>query len=208
MGRQAVRASRRRSATLPGIDGCRTRSGRRSSTASPACTSAIGRSRSTARKCRRSFPALVIHALNNYESQKKNGSGIYYYMPKIETWQEARLVGTLLKTLEEAMGVPRGTLKIKMLNERAEFALQQEVDQWVLRENLIGPNVGRWDYINSREDMFRHDPAMVIPESRTPVTMTEPSMSYYTRRNALLALLAGGDADWRHGGADAEPARA
>ncbi|HYS26933.1 MAG TPA: hypothetical protein VEP46_15080 [Vicinamibacterales bacterium] len=136
------------------------------------------------------IPGLVIHALNNYESQKKNGSGIYYYIPKLESWQEATLVGTLLKTLEEAMGVPRGTIKIKTLNERAEFALQQEVIEWVLRENLIGPNVGRWDYINSREDMFHHDPSMVFPNP-SAVTMTEPSMSYYTRRNALLALLAG-----------------
>ena len=137
------------------------------------------------------IPALVIHALNNYESQKKNGSGIYYYIPKVETWEEARLVSRLLKAMEEAMGLARGSLKIKMLNERAEYALQQEVIQWVLRENLIGPNVGRWDYLNSREEMFRHDPAMVIPDPNT-VTMTEPSMSYYTRRNALLALLAGG----------------
>ena len=137
------------------------------------------------------IPALVIHTLNNYESQKKNGSGIYFYVPKIETWQEARLVGTLLKRLEELAGLTRGSLKIKMLNERAEYALQQEAIMWVLRENLIGPNVGRWDYISSREEMFRHDPAMVIPDPNT-VVMTEPSMSYYTMRNALLALLAGG----------------
>ena len=137
------------------------------------------------------IPALVIHALNNYESQKKNGSGIYYYIPKIETWQEARLVARLLRELERAMGLSRGSLKIKMLNERAEYALQQEVIMWVLRENLVGPNVGRWDYLNSREEMFRHDPAMVIPDPNT-VTMTEPSMSYYTMRNALLALLSGG----------------
>jgi malate synthase len=39
--------------------------------------------------------------------------------------------------------------------------------------------------------MFRHDPAMVIPDPNT-VTMTEPSLTYYTMRNALLALLAGG----------------
>ena len=137
------------------------------------------------------IPGLVIHALNNYESQKKNGSGIYYYIPKVETWQEARLVARLLRGLERAMGMPRGSLKIKMLNERAEYALQQEVILWVLRENLIGPNVGRWDYLNSREEMFRHDPAMVIPDPNT-ITMTEPSMTYYTMRNALLALLAGG----------------
>jgi malate synthase len=137
------------------------------------------------------IPALVIHALNNYDAQLANGSGVYYYVPKIETWQEARLVSRLLKQLEEAIGLQRGTLKIKMLNERAEYALQQEAIMWVLRENLIGPNVGRWDYLNSREEMFRHDPAMVIPDPHT-VTMTEPSLSYYTMRNALLALLAGG----------------
>jgi malate synthase len=136
------------------------------------------------------IPALVIHALSNYDSQKKNGSGIYYYVPKIETWQEARLVAILLKRLEETIGLRRGTLKIKMLNERAEYALQQELIMWVLRENLVGPNVGRWDYINSREEMFRHDRAMVIPDPNT-ILMTEPSMSYYTMRNALLALLAG-----------------
>ncbi|MGH9161589.1 MAG: hypothetical protein ACRD2X_16605, partial [Vicinamibacteraceae bacterium] len=136
------------------------------------------------------IPALVIHALNNYDAQKRHGSGIYYYVPKIESWQEAQLVGRLLKSLEAAMGVARGSLKIKMLNERAEFVLQQEVIQWVLRENLIGPNVGRWDYLNSREDMFHHDPDMVIPNPGA-VTMTEPTMTGYTRRNALLALLAG-----------------
>jgi malate synthase len=137
------------------------------------------------------IPALIFHAVVNYDTQKKNGSGIYYYVPKVETWQEARLVAKLLKMLEMALGLPRGTLKIKMLNERAEYALQQETIMWVLRENLIGPNVGRWDYLNSREEMFRSDPSMVIPDPNT-VTMTEPSLTYYTMRNALLAVLAGG----------------
>jgi len=137
------------------------------------------------------IPALIFHAVSNYDTQKKNGSGVYYYIPKIETWQEARLVAELLKKVEEALGLKRGSLKIKMLNERAEYALQQEAIMWVLRENLIGPNVGRWDYLNSREEMFRHDPDMVIPDPNT-VTMTEPSLTYYTMRNALLALLAGG----------------
>jgi malate synthase len=136
------------------------------------------------------IPALVIHALNNYASQERRGSGIYFYIPKLEAWSEARIVGRLLRDLEAAMGLERGRIKIKMLNERAEFLLQQELIQWVLRENLIGPNVGRWDYINSREEMGRHDADMTIPNP-TAVTMTEPSMTGYTRRNALMALLAG-----------------
>src|SRR5581483_3648699 len=38
------------------------------------------------------IPALVFHAVMNYDAQRKNGSGVYYYVPKIETWQEAKLV--------------------------------------------------------------------------------------------------------------------
>ncbi len=153
------------------------------------------------------FPPSSSTRSTTSTSQQRNGSGIYYYIPKIETWQEARLVGDAAEGARRGDGRPRGTLKIKMLNERAEYALQQEVIMWVLRENLIGPNVGRWDYINSREEMFRHDPAMVIPNPHT-ITMTESSMIYYTMRNALLALLAGGMPIGGHGGADAEPARA
>ena len=151
------------------------------------------------RTFRRSFPALVIHALNNYESQKRNGSGIYYYIPKIETWQEARLVGTLLKWLEEAMGIARGTLKIKMLNERAEYALQQEVDH-------VGP-AREPDRAERRALGLHQQPRRHVPPRSghghprsNAVTMTEPSMSYYTRRNALLALSPAPcpSAAWRH----------
>ena len=185
---------------------CRRRSGRRSFTVFPDCTSQNRQISLDGEQVPAMIPALVIHAVSNYDTQKKNGSGVYYYVPKIETWQEARLVSRLLKRLEEALGLPRGSLKIKMLNERAEYALQQEAIMWVLRENLIGPNVGRWDYLNSREEMFRHDPQMVIPDPNT-VTMTEPSLTYYTMRNALLALLAGGMPIGGHGGADAESRR-
>ena len=194
VGRQAVRASdqeagRASRASTRSI--CRRRSGRRFSIACPGLHLQNRQISLDGEQVPAMIPALLMHAVNNYDTQKKNGSGVYYYVPKIETWQEARLVSSLLKSVEEALGLPRGTLKIKMLNERAEYALQQEAIMWVLRENLIGPNVGRWDYLNSREEMFRHDPAMVIPDPNT-VTMTEPSLTYYTMRNALLALLAGG----------------
>ncbi len=29
------------------------------------------------------IPALIIHAVSNYDTQKKNGSGIYYYVPAL-----------------------------------------------------------------------------------------------------------------------------
>ena len=189
--RSCIRRRRRAASRASTRSICRRRSGRRFSIACPGLHLQNRQISLDGEQVPAMIPALVMHAVNNYDTQKKNGSGVYYYVPKIETWQEARLVSSLLKKVEEALGLPRGTLKIKMLNERAEYALQQEAIMWVLRENLIGPNVGRWDYLNSREEMFRHDPAMVIPDPNT-VTMTEPSLSYYTMRNALLALLAGG----------------
>ena len=137
------------------------------------------------------IPALVIHTLNNFDSQKRNGSGIYFYIPKIETPQEALLVARLLKALEEAIGARRGEIKIEMLNERARYTANQELIMWVLRDWLIGPNVGRWDYINSRIEMLKDDPAGVFPDPHT-VGMTDATMSEYTRRNALLTLLVQG----------------
>ena len=137
------------------------------------------------------IPALIIHTLNNYDAQRKNGSGIYFYVPKIETPNEAHLVGSLLKSLEEAIGVPRGTIKIEMLNERARYTANQELIMWVLRDYLVGPNVGRWDYINSRIEMSKDRKTGVFPDPHT-VGMTDLTMSEYTRRNALLTALVGG----------------
>ncbi|OGR57043.1 MAG: hypothetical protein A2034_01290, partial [Elusimicrobia bacterium GWA2_38_7] len=133
--------------------------------------------------------AMVIHVLNNYESLKKNGSGIYFYIPKIETPQEALLIAKLLKALEEEIGVPRGTIKIEMLHERIRFTQNQEAIMWVLRDWLIGPNVGRWDFIASRVEMGKDDPNMVLPNPHD-IKMTDETMTEYTRRNAILTVLA------------------
>lgn len=137
------------------------------------------------------IPALILHTLNNFDTQKRNGSGIYFYVPKIETPEEALLVAKLLKTLEEAIGARRGEIKIEMLNERARYTANLELIMWVLRDWLIGPNVGRWDYINSRIEMLKDSPSGLFPDPHT-VGMTDPTMTEYTRRNALLTLLVEG----------------
>ena len=137
------------------------------------------------------IPALVLHTLNNYDSQQSNRSKIYFYVPKIETPSEGLLVAKLLKRLEEAIGAARGMIKIEMLNERGRYSANQEAIMWVLRHWLVGPNVGRWDYINSRIEMGKDDKNLVFPDPHT-VGMTDPTMTAYTRRNALLTLLVNG----------------
>jgi malate synthase len=135
--------------------------------------------------------AMAIHLLENFDAQRRRGSGIHFYVPKIETAEEARLVARLLRGLEEAARLERGTVKIEMLNERARYAAQQELIMWVLRDWLVGANVGRWDFINSRIEMLKESRDGIFPDPHG-VGMTDPTMTEYTRRNALLTLLVGG----------------
>lgn len=137
------------------------------------------------------IPALVLHTLNNYDSQQAHQSGIYFYIPKIETPQEGLVVAKILTILEDTIHVSRGTIKIEMLNERGRYSANQESIMWVLRHWLVGPNVGRWDYINSRIEMGKDDKHLVFPDPQT-VGMTDPTMTAYTRRNALLTLMVNG----------------
>ncbi len=136
--------------------------------------------------------AFTIHLLNNYDAQKENESNVYFYVPKIESPEEALIISKILKRFEETLGLERGSIKIEMLNERGTYAAQQEVILWILRENLIGPNVGRWDYINGRFEMVKDDPSKVFPDPNS-VGMTEASMTEYTRRNALITVLVTGN---------------
>ena len=133
--------------------------------------------------------AFVMNILTNYDSQARNNTGLYHYMPKVETPQEAMLVAKILKTLEATINVPRGTLKIEMLNERGTYAKDQEVIMWILRKNLIGANVGRWDYINSLIHMHKDNPNAVFADPHT-ISMVAPPLHAYTRRDAIMCLLA------------------
>jgi len=135
--------------------------------------------------------AAAIYVLNNYDALTQNGWGTYIYVPKIETPDEAVWVAKLFQGIEEAIGVPHGTIKIKMLNERARYVINQAAIMWVLRERLIGPNVGRWDYTNSLIEMHKDAPTGVFPDPHR-FTMTSTQLHAYTRRNALLTLLVGG----------------
>ena len=137
------------------------------------------------------IPALVIHTLNDWDAQQRSRSGIYFYVPRIEAPEDARLVAGILGAIEQALGLSQGAIKIEMLNERGRYTANQEAIMWVLRHWLIGPNVGRWDYINSRIEMVKDDPTSTFPDPHK-VGMTDPTMTAYTRRNALLTLMVDG----------------
>ena len=69
----------------------------------------------------RPAPATIVvatlWAFNNYDSLKNAGSGVYFYIPKLQTPKEALIVEKILSRLESMIGIPAGSIKIKMLYE-------------------------------------------------------------------------------------------
>jgi malate synthase len=135
-------------------------------------------------------PITVLWTFNNYDALTRAGSGVYFYIPKLQTPREALIVERLLSRLEGMIGVPAGTLKIKMLYEEGNAGRYLPAIAWVLRRRLLGTNVGRWDYTGSLIEMWKDDPKGVFPDPQT-VGMAVPTMIAYQRYNALLMLMAG-----------------
>ncbi|HEV8672409.1 MAG TPA: malate synthase [Methylomirabilota bacterium] len=136
------------------------------------------------------IPITVLWALNNYESLTHAGTGVYYYIPKIQTPREALIVEKLLARLEGMIGVPPGTFKIKVLYEEGNAGRFLPAIAWALRRRLLGTNVGRWDYLASLIEMWKDDPRGVFPDPQS-IGMASPNMIAYQRYNALMMLMAG-----------------
>jgi len=132
----------------------------------------------------------VLWVANNYESLKRSGTGVYFYIPKLQTPQEALIVEKLLARLEGMIGVAAGTFKIKMLYEEGNAGRTLPAIAWVLRRRLLGTNVGRWDYLGSMIEIWKSDPKGIFPDPQT-IGMASPNMIAYQRYNALMMLMAG-----------------
>ena len=133
---------------------------------------------------------VVIWVLNNFDALKRLGTGIYFYIPKIQTPREALVVEKLLARVEGIIGVPAGTFKIKILYEEGNGGRYLPAIAWVLRRRLLGTNVGRWDYLGSLIEMWKDDPNGVFPDPQN-IGMASPNMIAYQRYNALTMLMAG-----------------
>jgi malate synthase len=107
------------------------------------------------------------------------GTGPYFYLPKLESHLEARLWNDIFCFAQEALGIPRGTIKATVLIETLPAAFEMDEILFELREHSAGLNAGRWDYIFSSIKCFPNRPEMVLPD-RSDVTMTVPFMQAYT----------------------------
>src|SRR6058998_2413362 len=108
-----------------------------------------------------------------------SGSGPYFYLPKLESHLEARLWNDVFLHAQDALGIPRGTIRATVLIETILAAFEMEEILYELREHSAGLNAGRWDYMFSIIKKFRDRPEFVLPD-RPLVTMSVPFMRAYT----------------------------
>jgi malate synthase len=120
-----------------------------------------------------------LFCFHNARRLVDKGSGPYLYLPKLESHLEARLWNDVLVAAQDALGIPRGTIRVTVLIETIMAAFEMEEILHELREHVTGLNAGRWDYLFSVIKRFRTRPEFVLPD-RNSVTMTAPFMRAYT----------------------------
>ncbi|WP_430508334.1 malate synthase A [Rossellomorea marisflavi] len=123
---------------------------------------------------------LVDFGLHLFHSGRKlagTGRGPFFYLPKLESHQEARFWNDVFVFSQEAVGLPKGTIKATVLIETITAAFEMDEILYELKEHSAGLNCGRWDYIFSYIKKFRTKG--VLPD-RSTVTMTAPFMRAYS----------------------------
>jgi malate synthase len=121
-----------------------------------------------------------LYFFHNARALVARGTGPYFYLPKLESHREARLWNDVFVLAQEALGLPRRTIKATVLIETILAAFEMDEILYELRDHIAGLNCGRWDYIFSFIKKFRNRPDFVLPD-RAQVTMTTHFLRSYSR---------------------------
>ncbi len=124
------------------------------------------------------FDAAVF-AFHNARTLMDNDRGPYFYLPKLQSMEEAALWETALSHIEGMLGLPHGQIKVTVLIETLPAVFEMDEILHALRDRIVGLNCGRWDYIFSYLKTFRRHADKVLPE-RGQVTMTQPFLKAYS----------------------------
>jgi len=121
---------------------------------------------------------FALYFFHNAKELRSRGSGVYFYLPKLESHLEARLWNDIFVTAQNDLGMPQGSVKATVLIETLLAAFEMDEILYELREHSAGLNCGRWDYIFSCIKKFRNRKDFCLAD-RALVTMTTHFMKSY-----------------------------
>ena len=119
-----------------------------------------------------------LYFFHNVRTLMKRNTAPYFYLPKMEAYQEARLWNDVFLFAQEYAGIPNGTIRATVLIETISAAFEMDEILYELRDHSAGLNCGRWDYIFSFIKKFRNRPEYMLPE-RGGITMEQPFLRSY-----------------------------
>ncbi|MBS0470586.1 MAG: malate synthase A [Proteobacteria bacterium] len=120
-----------------------------------------------------------LYVFHNAKTQIAQGTGPYFYLPKLESHLEARLWNDVFVHAQTALGIAKGTIKATVLIETLPAAFEMDEILYELRDHMAGLNCGRWDYMFSFIKKLRANPAFILPD-RAQVVMGKAFLRAYS----------------------------
>jgi malate synthase len=124
---------------------------------------------------------FALYLWHNARAALGRGSGPYFYLPKLESRHEAALWSDVFAFAERKLRLERGTIKATVLIETLPAAFEMDEILYALRDNIVGLNCGRWDYIFSYIKRLGRTPERLTPD-RSSMTMNKAFLAAYSLR--------------------------
>ncbi len=122
-----------------------------------------------------------LYAFHNAAAATAAGSGLWFYLPKLESMEEAALWDAVFRHAQARLNMPVGSFKATVLIETLPAAFEMDEILHALREHIVGLNCGRWDYIFSTIKCLGSNPDYLTPD-RSRMTMGEAFLDAYSRK--------------------------
>jgi len=127
------------------------------------------------------FFDFALYVWHNARRALSAGSGPYFYIPKLESMEEAKLWSDVFALAENRLRLERGTIKATILIETIPAAFEMDEILYALKENIVGLNCGRWDYIFSTIKRLGRSHERLTPD-RSAMTMDKAFLAAYSLR--------------------------
>ena len=122
---------------------------------------------------------FALYFFHNAQKARAAGSGPYFYLPKIESHQEAKLWNDVFVFAQRKLKMPKGTIKATVLIETLPPAFEMDEILYELRDHIAGLNCGRWDYIFSFIKRLGKNKRFLTPD-RGVMTMDRAFLRAYS----------------------------
>lgn len=123
---------------------------------------------------------FALYFYHNLQTRLSQGSGVYYYLPKLQSYQEAAWWDKVFRYTEQRFDQAIGVIRCTVLIETLHAVFQMDEILHALKEHIVALNCGRWDYIFSYIKTLKNHADRVLPD-RQVVTMNQPFLSAYSR---------------------------